>query len=124
MIVTTMRNFKMASKVIQKDSKSSMILPGLLAYTQSLHQTFHHLRFQQQPGQLEPYSPEVEHFCIGSFLHVSSMFADITKWTLLTQDNFWNILLLLLVRPLALLTHQCSIRTVLHVRLEFLLHLF
>lgn len=80
--------------------------------------------FPAASWQLEPYSSQVAHFCTGSFLHVCSVFGNTIKWTLLTQENFWNILLLLVGRYLAFLTHQCSTRTVLHVRLELLLHLF
>lgn len=35
-----MRTFQWSSKVMQKGSKGSMIVLGLLPYTQSLHQTF------------------------------------------------------------------------------------
>lgn len=35
-----MRNFQLSSKVMQKGSKDSVNLLGLLPYTQSLHQTF------------------------------------------------------------------------------------
>lgn len=119
---TTMGNFKMVSEVIQKDSKGSVILPGLLAYNTESASDIYHLPFQQWPGHLEPCSCEAGHLCTDSILHVSSTFTDITKWTLLTQDNFWSIFLLLLGRRLALLIHQCSIETVLHGRSESLLH--
>lgn len=58
-------------------SLSSFINPGPLAYTESASDIYH-LHFQQQPGQLEPYSPEGGHFCVGSFLYVS-MFTNIIK---------------------------------------------
>lgn len=120
-----MINFQMPFKLMQKGSKGSVILPGLQPYTQSLHQTFTMYipssilepEFQQTGTSL--FSSKA-HFYIGSFLHVFSMFDNTIKWTLLMQENFWNILLLV-GEYLALLIHQCCTRTVLCVKLELLL---
>lgn len=119
---TTMGNFKMVSEVIQKDTKSSVILPGLLAYNRVCirHLSFAFPAVTWTPGTLLLWSRSLVHR--QRLTCFFQLFTDITNWTWLMQDNSWNIFLLLLGRRLALLIHQCSIETVLHGRLESLLH--
>lgn len=118
-----MRTFLLSSKVMQKGSKGSVILLGLLPYTQGLHQTFttYISSSTLTTGTLLFSNSSLLY---RQLLTCFSIFTNITKWTLLTQEKFWNILLLLVGEYLALLIHQCSTKTVLRVRSELLLHLF
>lgn len=61
------RTFQLSSKVMQKGSKGSVILLGLLPYRQGVHQTFT-IYISSSTLTTGTLLFQMAHFCIGSFL--------------------------------------------------------